>query len=209
METSISKLLAISGEPLASAGANKPDRASGRLGGELTELLQCANGFYAFESALHVYPACSGSGVLSQEDWNDAQLWRAGYGGMADGYLFFAEDAFGGQFGIKGETIFAFDPETGEVSPFAASLEEWASRLLADFEVETGFPLMHEWQSQKGQLQQGLRLLPKRPFVLGGDYSVDNLYALDAVKGMRLRADLAVQIRDLPDGAVIKYSVSD
>ncbi|MET9438649.1 SMI1/KNR4 family protein [Streptomyces sp. NPDC006551] len=209
MEASISKLLQISGEPLGSTSDIELNPAYGRLGVELAELLRAVNGFYAFESALHVFPVGSAGDALSQEGWNEDQLWRVEYCGMADGYLFFAEDCFGGQFGIRGEMIYSFDPETGEASPMAASMEEWASRLLGDFEVETGYPLAHEWQSRYGQLQQGFRLLPKRPFVLGGEYSVHNLHALDAAKGMRLRAELAVQIRDLPDGAVIKYSVFD
>ncbi|POX55377.1 SMI1/KNR4 family protein [Streptomyces sp. Ru71] len=175
----------------------------------MSEVLETVNGFYAFESALHVFPTRSTTGAMDLERWNHSELWRSRYRGMADSYLFFAEDIFGGQFAAKDGTVFSFDPETGEGLPMASSIDEWASRLLADFEVETGFPLAHDWQVRNGPILEGFRLLPKTPFVLGGEYEVENLHALESSKGMRLRAELAVQIRDLPDGAMIKYSVTD
>ena len=49
--------------------------------------------------------------------------------------------------------------------------------------------------------------MPKMPFVTGGEYAIQNLAAIEASRGMRFRGDLAVQIRDLPDGAQIRYSV--
>lgn len=53
------------------------------------------------------------------------------------------------------------------------------------------------------------RLLPKRPFVLGGEFAVDNLYVLDAVQGMRLRSELATEIASLPDGAAVTFKIVD
>ena len=45
--------------------------------------------------------------------------------------------------------------------------------------------------------------------MLGGEYDVSNVYALDAAVGMELRGELAVQLRDLPDGAKVTYRVVD
>jgi len=91
----------------------------------------------------------------------------------------------------------------------AESLESWAAEILGDYKFRTGYPLAHDWQLRNGVIADGTRLVPKRPFVLGGDFSVDNLYVLDSVRGMRLRADLAAQLRDLPDGATVNYRVVD
>src|SRR5690349_9916776 len=65
---------------------------------ELAELLSQRNGFYAFESALHVLGV--GENVLgrSLDVWNSGTSWRADYGGLARGFTFFAEDIFGAQF---------------------------------------------------------------------------------------------------------------
>jgi hypothetical protein len=45
--------------------------------------------------------------------------------------------------------------------------------------------------------------------VLGGEFSVENLHAVEAVKGMKYRGSIAVQLRDLPDGTPVKLNVID
>jgi hypothetical protein len=207
MSGRLSKLVSIAGPILGSVIETSPDLGQGRLGEELAALLTKVNGFYAFESALHVFPAGRAEHTMGLRRWNDDHLWRSGYEDLAEGYLFFAEDVFGCQFAIKNETVFSFDPETGESVAIAETLEGWAAALLEDYEVNTGYPLAHDWQLRNGVLLDGLRLVPKRPFVLGGEFSVENLYALDSVKGMRLRAELAVQLRDLPEGATVNFTV--
>ena len=114
---------------------------------------------------------------------------------MANGLFFFAEDAFGGQFAIRGDQVVTFDPETGEVEAYASSIEDWADQLQADYEVMTGQPLAEQWQTANGGLSPGDRLVPRVPFVLGGEFEVANVYAMDAVLGMQVRGDLAVQLR--------------
>jgi hypothetical protein len=174
---------------------------------QLTELLAARNGFYAFESALHVFG--SGSTVVggSLEDWNDNNGWIASYGGLADGAFFFAEDVFGGQFAIIGDEICTFDPETAATEAVSSSIEDWAGQLVQNYSVLTGFVVAHDWQTQHGVIEPGCRLVPKRPFVLGGEFSAANVCSLAAVKGIHVRADLALQIRDLPDGSKIRYRI--
>jgi hypothetical protein len=209
MSQAIDKLLSLAGPPLGPPVEPVTKTGSGLLHELVSSVLSHADGFYAFESALHVFPLTGTSGILGIDSWNAADLWRNHYGGMADGFLFFAEDVFGGQFGIKEEVVYSLDPETGETSPLARSVDEWARKILDDYEFMTGYPLAHQWQVANGVLSVGERLLPKKPFVLGGEYSVANLVAMGAVKSMRFRGDLAVQIRDLPDGASITFKIVD
>ncbi|MCU0687150.1 MAG: SMI1/KNR4 family protein [Polyangiaceae bacterium] len=176
----------------------------------LGELLLLKNGFYAFESALHVLPfgkTTEGAGELVS--WNDKGLWIEDYDGMASGKLFFAEDVFGNQFCLVSGQVMSFDPETGSVEFVAPNLEAWAAEVLENYNVQTGYPLAHAWQSKHGPIPSGHRLIPKTLFVLGGPYEAENLYALEATKGMKMRASLAVQIRDLPDGAEVKVIVGE
>lgn len=203
------KLLQISGPSLGPS----PDEftvARGTFDPSLLEqlraLLSTRNGFYAFESALHVFSTKPQEDEQSLGAWNSDLLWRSDYGGMADGYLFFAEDLFGVQFALGPGGIHQFDPETGEANFFAQGLEAWADLLLSDYNLHTGYSLGHDWQTVNGALKAGQRLLPKLPFVAGGSYSVDNLYTFEAVRGMKYRAALAVQIRDLPDGTPIRFT---
>ena len=205
------KLLRIASPPLLKGPVRMPvaPAVGGARLAELRRLLERVNGFYAFESALHVLPAGQSGGVMDLATWNAPELFRSHYGDLADDYLFFAEDIFGGQFALAGDAVVLFDPETGDVEEIGTDLEHWAARLLDDYAYLTGHPLAHAWQEAHGKLAPGVRLLPKRPFVLGGRFELDNLYALDAAQGMRLRGDLARQLRGLPDGAKVRFEIVD
>ncbi len=180
---------------------------AGFLADDLLKMLCQRNGFYALERALHVFPTHSSQQEIGLADWNENTLWCGSYSELADGCLFFAEDVFGGQFCIKNNQVHTFDPETGALDYLADDIEGWASAIINDYEVLTGYPLAHQWQQQNGQIPARKRLLPKMPFVVGGEFKLDNLYLADAVEGMQFRADIANQIKDLPDGAQIKFKV--
>lgn len=167
------------------------------------------NGFYAFESALHVFPDRSTGSELGLDQWNSPQLWRAKYEDMAEGLFFFAEDIFGFQFCIRGGDVCTFNPETGDVEPLARDLHEWAEKILSDYNFLTGYPIGHKWQLIHGPIAPRTRLTPKIPFVLGGKFETENLYARDVVEAMRFRGHLAIQIRDLPDGSQIEFQITD
>jgi hypothetical protein len=207
MAKSLEKLIEIGGIPLSLAEPKIDIGLPVPLAGDLLQFLRRKNGFYAFESALRVFPARSWGSEVGLLEWNSSGLWIDAYQGMASGCLFFAEDAFGGQFCIRANGIHSFDPETGALKYIADGLEGWADVILRDYRVLTGYPLCHEWQQIHGQLASGARLVPKIPFVVGGKFSLQNLHALNAVAGMRFRGSIAVQIRDLPDGAPIKLKI--
>lgn len=203
------KLLSIASAPLRTDIPEISPLLSeqGSRGRELYQWLTDRNGFFAFESALHVFPLGPGGG-LDLETWNAPPLWRSAYGDMAEGLLFFAEDAFGHQFAIRGDGIVSFDPETGKAEALSPDLEGWAERILDDYEFLTGYPLLHEWQERNGPIPSDYRLAPRVPFVAGGDFSLENLYLANSVEIMRFRASLAQQIKDLPDGAQIRLKIT-
>jgi hypothetical protein len=212
MNTAIDALLQIASAPLAPAVhvalGDELRRRAGSLAGELEQMLRARNGWYAFESALHVFPGAASAGQHGLAAWNAGALWVAEYQGLADGCVFFAEDAFGDQFCVKNDKVWLFDVETGGFAEVASSLAGWAARVLAEDRVLTGHPLATEWQARHGALPAGKRLRPRQPFVLGGTFEVDNLYALEDVAGMRFGACIAVQIRDLPDGTEVEIEVA-
>lgn len=166
-----------------------------------------SNGFYAFESALHVRGAGRASGGFTALEWNDGTLWSDLYQDANDLFLF-AEDVFGGQFALSSGHVVSFDPEIGATERLCETLEDWAGLMLADFEVLTGYPLAREWQLLHGALPPGSRLVPKQPFVLGGDYAARNLYPMEAVQSMQLRAEIVNQIRELPDGTTVQWRMT-
>jgi hypothetical protein len=210
MTSSIKKLARLGSGPIRATPAN-PKRLKSAFGSEsadaLLKLMGLKNGFYAFESALHVL-SCDGS---SQEhdivQWNSTDLWRNEYADITEGCVFFAEDVFGNQFCLRGNQVFTFDAETGALEPVTDSMDAWAQRILDDYELLTGYRLARDWQELNGAIPIGARLVPITPFMMGGDYAVGNLHAVEAVRGMRYRASIAMQIRNSPDGTTVKLKV--
>ena len=209
--TSTARLVSIASKDLSAQGvfpSDIPWRRS-RLGSELLEMLGLRNGFYAFEGTLHVYPSGGSATTMSLEEWNSKDLWRYEYDHLSDGLFFFAEDGVGNQFCLRDNEVCLFDAETGDLEMIAGTIDDWARRVLDDYELLTGFPLFHDWQVTHGRVPLGCRLVPVVPFVLGGEYALANLRAVGAVSGMRSRGNLARQIYDLPDGAQIEFRVID
>ena len=176
---------------------------------DLIELQSQSNGFYAFESALHVFPIGKGTLEMSLAQWNRPDNWRALYKRIPEECVFFAEDAFGTQFAYLDSAIHLFDPETGTFEILATSLEDWAGKILVDYNYLTGYPLMSAWQKAHGAISDGHRLCPIFPFIAGGKFDLENMHVLPSLECIRYRASLAHQIAHLPDGARIKIEIED
>jgi hypothetical protein len=212
MSTHIDELVAIA-SPALSESTPRLSAHCTSLGGPLTNdvlrLLWTRNGFFAFEGALHVYPSTQEVGVIDIERWNERSLWREAYDELTGGALFFAQDAFGGQFCIDKSAIWRFDPETAEREKIGDSVEEWAAMVLENPGLHTGWKLAHAWQSHFRALKPGMRLVPKTPFVLGGEFTIHNLHAVECVTAMRFYGELAVQLHNHREGARIQLRVVD
>lgn len=204
----ILKLLSIATEPIGpSRGVTAYPSHYGKAFRDIHSMLQLKNGFAAFEAALVVFPATDAGLVPGLDSWNRAEGWRRFYNGCIPAELvFFAEDLFGGQFGVMPSEIVRFDPEAGDIQHYANSLEDWARALLDNYAEDTGWPLAHEWQALHGPLSLAHRLLPRQPFVLGGDYVVENLVAVDNARVMENWGRLFQRIRSLPDGEAVTVS---
>jgi hypothetical protein len=212
MSTQVDKLISIASESILPQAPK--DEASvlmlaGTLANELHDFLLRKNGFFAFESALHVFPLglSTSKNIIDLATWNECHLWRGSYDSVAEKGLFFAEDIFGCQFCIIDSIIHTFDPETGATEKLATNIENWADVLLRDYEFLTGYPIAHDWQEVNGPLPPNKRLLPKIPFVLGGKFSLDNLYLADSIEGMMVRSNISQQIQNLPDGTQIRLTI--
>ncbi len=210
--TSMEKLIAIASAPLCQSPPIISDgdaQLAGAHADDLRKMLALRNGVYAFEGVLHVFPSHGLDSEIGLDEWNSVGTWRDAYGDLGRAGLFFAEDVFGGQFCLSGDGVYGFDPETGELSFLSEDIEGWAAIILDDYEVMTGQPLAQQWQKSNGAMPAGHRLAPKIPFVAGGEYSLENIFLVNAIEGMRFRADIARQIADLPDGSAIVIEVTD
>lgn len=211
----LEKLAQIGSEPLGGVldleEVSRMIQMDGSNKHELIYLLGLKNGFYAFESALHVLPYW-GQSPTDQEiiRWNEPSLWRSLYGEGTAQMFFFAEDLFGCQFYCNSEEVGRFDPETGDSEHLSRTLEDWADLVLTDYAVQTGYKIARQWQAAHGPLRPGNRLVPIYPFVTSqGSYDLSNLYEIDSLEGLRSRAEFAAAIKNLPDGAKIKITPID
>ena len=204
--TNIAKLLSVSSGALCPevSGDNTHDIFKMPFASHLHSLLQMANGFYAFEGALYVRPTRSQQNFVGVYEWNAKDLWKQYYPCPPVDLICFAEDVFGCQFALdKNGNVYKFDSETGDGVHHSDNIDEWASLLIDDYNYETGYSLAHTWQINYGMLKPEVRLVPRIPFVLGGEYRIENLVATNAIDGMVSRGNLACKIHDLPDGTAI------
>jgi hypothetical protein len=176
----------------------------------LRELYENFNGGYFWGGALLVRPAHRvADAPLGVAAWNDPPLWKGEYDSACNEMTFFAEDAFGVQFGVdKGEVV-QFDPETARAVTVAGTLDGWCHELLRDPEYYTGFPVLAAWEQKHHPLPVGYRLVPKTLFMLGGEFHSDNMICKSEVEGMRIRSGYWKATKDLPDGTKIEFKVGD
>lgn len=176
-------------------------------------LLVLKNGFYAFDSSLHVFPFCKQrvDGGQTVSVWNAPDLWKTHYIHCDPGVVelwCFAENAFGEQFGFFDGRVVQFNPETGAIVELCDDLVSWCRLVVEDCDFHTGHSIVRKWQATRGQLPRGQRLVPIYPFVSKeGSYDVSNFFSVDALRGMHSRADFARQIKSIADGTVVRLEI--
>jgi hypothetical protein len=208
METPLNSLIAKSSPAIASQlVVGEVHEALGEAYASLDNLLTVRNGFYVFHRALHVFPLFSNADELGVVEWNLPTLWRNAYPDMVPSGVFFAEDIFGGQFWTNGCNICMMDEESGVLSIYAQTLEGWARNVIANDGESVGAILACEWTEKNSPLEAGFRLAPKIPFILEGSSGIENLYAANSVAVMKFRADLASQLKNIPDGTSVEMKV--
>ncbi len=139
-------------------------------------------------------------------EWNRPGLWKSHYARhRLDQWTCFAENIFGEPFCFGDKGFGRMDAETGGIEMLGASLDDWAGAILADPDYHLGHSLAHAWQAKHGGIEPGMRLVPRRPFILGGGFEIDNLYPLESLQAMRFRGDVATQLHDVPDGSTVQF----
>jgi hypothetical protein len=175
---------------------------------ELAELLSEHDGFVAFEGGLRCF-GLSPARLPSIGSWNRPNGWREAYRGLTDGLFFFAEDTFGNQFAFEDGHVVRFLAETADREFMADSLEEWLEIVAGDPDDQLSVWLVRDWRAHSDGPAFNQHLCPKIPFVLGGRYEVNNLFALDREKSMLFKGDLAWQTRHIPDGAKVRLRTEE
>jgi hypothetical protein len=148
----------IAAEILPAAGRNEPAHAA---------LLRRYNGFFALEGLLHVFGACAAPPNHSLRAWNAPDGWRAAWGLSTEGLTFFAEDAFGDQFGYRGGKIVRFRASIGRIEAMQATLEEWIEAVTLEPDYTLNQRVFRECVRAHGPLARGGHFVSNAPRVEG------------------------------------------
>jgi hypothetical protein len=173
------------------------------LPADLVRLLSHRNGFIVHDGAVHVRGACL------TPDWHSLRVaWRGPksfsvlYPEVKPSDIPFAQDQVGDQFLIREGTILRLFAETGQIESCADSVEDFFSRLSRDIEGFLNVGFSHKMQP--GQL---LHAFP--PFCFQESGGSSSLKPLPSSEVILFHADLARQIRDVPDGGQVEFKVTD
>jgi hypothetical protein len=167
------------------------------------EYMNHTNGGYYYSGALQLYSFLE---YGQQEDIGEINVTIAQLYQKIAGKIFaFGQDTFGNQFCFRedGKVVF-LNIESGDVEELADSFMSWEDSLEKDFEYLTGVNLRIEFaKANPNVLGVADRLCPKIPFIIGGEFTVNNLYRVSFLECLYINYNIANQIHDLPDGATI------
>lgn len=166
------------------------------------------DGATLLDGAVRVFGEVDGL-VPSLATWNDDRSWVSEFDDLAMGLTFFAEDAFGNQFGWDGERIVRFAAESGRQDPMGEAPREWWQILNNDPDAWALAWLHDGWVASRGPVPPATHLAPKIPFVLKSDPAIENLFVVDRWQNMSFKASLATQLRDAQPGTKIRFRFDD
>ena len=170
---------------------------------DLVRILSHRNGFILYEGAVHVRGACLIPEWHSlRAAWRGPNAFHTLYAEVRPSDIPFAQDQVGDQFLIREGIVFRLSAETGEIERLADTLQDFFSRFSSDIEGFLNVSLAH--RMQPGQL---LHAFP--PFCFRESGAGASLAPLPASEVILFHADLARQIRDVPDGGKVEFKLRD
>jgi hypothetical protein len=179
----------------------------GRCPEALADILRQINGFVQFDGGLHVRGACHEPAWHSLRNaWIGADAFHLLYPNVKESDAPFAEDCMGDQFLLRDDVVWKLSAETGEMESYDLSLVNWLEAVQADpVEALSMQPLL-QLQIEGDKLQPGQLISAAPPFFVQSEDAV-SLRAVPGDERRRFLADLASQIRDLPDGTPITFRI--
>ena len=171
------------------------------LPGELAALLQHTNGFILHQGALHFRGACQAPEWHSlRAAWKGENSFQKLYPNLTPADIPFAQDPFGDQFLWRNGEIIKLQAETGDIDSGSPNLNAFLTAVEKDIQ---GFLNV----SLNFTLPPGQLFLAYPPFCTSGSGSGASLGQVDALEVISFHANLANQIRDVPDGGLIEFKL--
>jgi len=178
------------------------------LPGELTGLLSRCNGYVAYHGGFHVRGACLTPAWHSLRYWwfGDTALHRL-FAAVDPDDIPFAEDALGDQYLLRAGSVHRLSGETGEIRSLEVNLTEFDKEVRKDPIGYLSLAPLVRFRKDGGSLQPGQLLSVYPPFVFKESASGVCYQAVSAEERIPALADLARQLRDVPDGTEVTIRV--
>src|SRR5450432_3610275 len=169
-------------------------------------IIDSRNAGFFYDKSLQIY-SYSDKNMSNSIDYVNSIL-RNEYKEIISDLISFAQDLFGNQFcfDIVKRKIFLFNSETGERKLIASDFSNWIDVIYEDFDYFIGLNVLREW-NYANRLTSDERLYPKIPFIMGGEFKVNNLFASTFPNYIVDYANIAKQVFNLPDGTPVKLVV--
>jgi hypothetical protein len=167
---------------------------------------EVGNGGFFFNKSLHFYSLIAENSFRSIIDFNKSLSREFSF--LFNGLYAFAQDIFGNQFVFDINTfeIHFFNIESGSKELLAENFSVFINVLLNDIEYYSGLTYEAEW-NENNSIALNQRLQAKTPFVIGGDYKVNNFYVNTYPDYLSYSADIAKQIYNLKDGEKVRLKL--
>jgi len=170
---------------------------------DLANILRDTNGFILHQGAVHFRGPCLKPEWHSlQAAWRGVKAFHVLYNEVRASDIPFAQDQLGDQFLIREDVVLRLCAETGEIERLAESFQDFLSRVTSDIEGFLNVGLDHA-------MQPGELLHAYPPFCFRESSAGVSLRPLPASEVILFHADLAKQIRDVPEGGKVEFKVSD
>ena len=176
---------------------------------ELADLLARANGYVAYHGGLHVRGACRApTWHALWEAWHGPGALHRRYPGVRPSDVPFAQDALGDQYLVRDGWVHRLAGETGGVDDLGVDLAGFDAAARADPVRYLRLEPLEAFRAQGGVLRPGELLSVYPPFVLRADGTGYSYRAVAAADRLGFLADLAAQLRGLPDGAAVRLRLA-
>ena len=174
----------------------------------LVAMLRETNGFIHFDGGLHLRGACLSPAWHSIRAASEGALsFHTLYQDVQPEDIPFAEDCMGDQFLLRRGSVHRLASETGGVEDLAMTLPAFFRRAEADpVEFLQMHPLL-QFQAEGGRLTPGQLLAAYPPFFIQEASQGVTLRAISTEDRRSFLADMAKQVRDVPDGATVQFEV--
>jgi hypothetical protein len=171
------------------------------LPADLTSILFQTNGFILHHGALHVRGASREPSWHSiGYAWHGSHSFHCLYESINAADIPFAQDQLGDQFLLRDGAVIKLLAESDEVEPLSENLHIFFREVENDIENFLNVSL-------EKRLEPGKLWLAIPPFVLQESATGATLKSVEALEVIQFHADLARQIRDVPDGEKVTIKV--